>query len=532
MRLRLVRAILLTIVAVAPCAAQRYQLPGPVVDRTGPVTIWVLTPASRTDLDRIASKRLRAVQGGPILPKTVQESTAGDFGQVSSNYGQTSGSYGQTSGSYGTNASDHGQTAGSYGQSASDYGQNAGSFGKSASDHGQTAGSFGQSSSDFGFRLDGVPVTELSDADHRSKMTERMAARRRFERIAGDSYPATFVPVIAEELVEKLKAAEGTAEYPDVLLGVPLPNWWWGSGLGLTMLGAASPLNVASPEGLTLHGTIQMSILRNAPHPQSAMTFVMWMRGGFGSAFTCDKCPEMTDAQTQVGNIAIGAAETSWAGSRLGALADPEAAKFNAQLGRRLAFMGGTAGMQSGLEWRSWVASAFVGEQLAAVQVDGIGVSGEAFALMRAEVVLRRDVSRAWKVLHVTLNRPVLSDGTHAAPDMWDFFDRALGGAAPASVKNVGEAMPADGDVRPSRPDLWWDNPGDARLLVVEWQCEVDGEWSDPHLMLVPDVENRTRTRVTATFAYAAAKYRWRVWSVGAGGRTSIAAWRGLEIVQ
>ena len=77
-------------------------------------------------------------------------------------------------------------------------------------------------------------------------------------------------------------------------------------------------------------------------------------------------------------------------------------------------------------------------------------------------------------------------------------------------------------------PELWWDDPGDSGLLLVEWQNGT----GDSHLQFVPERAARLQVRVPAGFGSLAGMYRWRVWAMGAGGVVTLSPWRRITVLQ
>jgi hypothetical protein len=168
--------------------------------------------------------------------------------------------------------------------------------------------------------------------------------------------------------------------------------------------------------------------------------------------------------------------------------------------------------------------------RLAAVSLRVVAASDKVFGLAHPLVVLRLGSDGQWKVLHVSLNLPAIDE---------EKARRALMNTAPPAdaeirdgVKGVKLASPGEGETRPPMPRLVWDNGGGAGLQVVEWQRSAGDGWSDARLFLVGDQAARLQIDVTAEFAIFQARYRWRVWSVGAGGLMKISPWRTLNIAQ
>ncbi|HEY5331581.1 MAG TPA: hypothetical protein VIJ79_17005 [Acidobacteriaceae bacterium] len=498
--------------------AQRHRLREPVAARPQPVTVWVVVPGTDADRHRIArQKAIKQMQAGQALPTTVQEQTAGSFGRASSDAGQTAGSYGQTSSSSGTNASDTGQTAGSYGTTA-------GSFGTAASNHGQTAGSVGQTAGSFGETSGGSnSQSPESQSDEQSMQQAQQALQRSIGTGCAGAEPHRYAIVIADELRDKLTAAEGSAAYPDVLLDGAFPAWWDGSGLGLTLLGRPSFLEVA--EAQPNSSPLLAAIMVKAPHPAEARTFVEHLRTVMENGFSCDVA-KLEKQLEEPARTAASAVDQVLQGSSLGEMADPEAAKFSAEVARKLALGSFPPEVLSSLKFQVDVIAAEANERLAVVSLRVAASSPQSFGALNARVILRRADGGRWRVLQIT---PAV--GANSLQNGWDLLRPYTLPGEPARVAGISQAAPPDGDNRPPQPDLWWDNGGGAGLLVVEWQMNTGGGWTDTRLMYVPDRANRAKTRVTASFAVMPGEYRWRVWSMGEGGTMTLSPFRRLIVM-
>lgn len=493
----------------------------------GSLVVWVVRPGTRAEKLRIMTQKMQArVQTTPLLPTTVQEQTAGSFGQPSSNVGQTAGSAGQTAGSFGTNASDAGQTAGSYGTTSGSFGTVASDHGQTAGSVGQTAGSFGQTSSTHGHTLDGIslgppsgPPVSVSTTSH---VRDEMAGylQRTFSQLE-----VRTVDVIAEELQDKLVAAH-SADYPDVLLVDPgLGNY---NGPGLMVLGWPSFFDATDdPPRTPQWRDLKPVILTHAPHLAQAQAFVVWLRDA-GLCSWCGRALEKDVAGPAA--VAVSALQDVLQGDNLGALADAEAAHFSPRLARSLAWMEGGSNVPDDLKIRIDVMAGWANDRMAVFTVRGIGSSPSAFGVVHSLVTLRKDDGGRWKVLQISANMPLgsLHGGMRI---MESSASRSTNSKNPLHIVGISQAAPPDDDNRPPTPDLWWDNAGDAKLLVVEWQFGDGGGWTDPRLMMIPDTANRTKTRVAAQFASVYGAYRWRVWSVGAGGVMALSPWKRLNIL-
>jgi hypothetical protein len=326
---------------------------------------------------------------------------------------------------------------------------------------------------------------------------------------------------------------EGSADYPDVVIGTALPSWWDSSGVGLAMLGSLSFLDAGDlndPDaGRRADSALwpragRTVILTRAPHPERARAFVVWLRDE-GGCLNCWKAPDAKDKAIEAPvRVAMGALAQVLQGGGMGESADPDAAHFSADLARRLALTPPSPAVLDGLHFRMDVMQARANERLAVVSLRAIGSSEQAFGIVHAVAVLRRDANRRWKVLQISPNMSLRSVGT-----AWGVLGRFTDNAPPAHLAGISQAAPPDGDYRQPQPDLWWDNAGNAGLLAIEWQTNLGG-WTDPRLMLVSDSNPRLQTRVTATFARNPGEYRWRVWSVGAGGVVVLSPWKRLLI--
>jgi len=518
----------------------------------GSLNIWVIRQAvpKRKDLQIAALHH--------ATPLTYTEQTTGNFGQSATTFGQTAGSYGvssssptiavgagapgvtanstdeekaaavgyaaqtsgsfgQTSGSYGTAASDHGQTASSLGQTSSTYGT-------SASNHGQTAGSFGNSLS---------TIADAGNAASQAKGDPIRTASLEFEERLRRAFPGLqvkYTDVPSNELGDDLRAARGSKLYPDVLVG-PLPaEWWtgWQQEYGVALLRPAMFVD----DGLqSARSQPEVALLARAPHAVEARAFVLWLNDDDGVCLGCGGGVDLASVGAEgakAADVAKNAIGQLLNGESLGDQADPAMADFSPLLsqGVLLTTANGLAG-DADLQ----VENVSVNGKLAAVAMRVMVSSEKAFGAAHPLLVLRKDDDGQWRVLHVSLNLPVYEQQTvrkklmDSAPP-----DRADGGG-PAVVEGVSLASPLDGEKRQVMPELWWDNKGGAGLQVVEWQIYGQGGLADPQLFLVPDGASRLRTRTVAGFMNTPAKYRWRVWSVGAEGETKISPWRSVVIV-
>jgi hypothetical protein len=517
--------VLIVLTGVLASCAQTPDSPTAPLEQ-GPLTVWVVRHGTRAEVLRIKSRKIQAqAQATQVLPTTVQEQTAGSFGQISSNVGQTAGSYGQTAGSAGRNASDTGQTASSYGTTAGSFGTAASDHGQTAGSAGQTAGSFGQAASTYGQSLGGSSLSASNSTPVSAPVYSVIVGGLSVSLNHGFAkLEVRYVDVVAEELEDKLAAVEGKPEYPDVVLASALPQGWDGSGLGLTMLGLPTSLDIPDPALIKAWQRERVEILTRAPHPERARAFAVWMRyPGTDYFLSVDKS---ADAPARIAAGVLGGVLN---GDGLGVDADAEAAKFKGDLARQLALGLVPPEAVAGLEFKIGVTDASANDRLAAVTLSVIASSPRAFGVMIAHVVLRKDDAGHWKVLQISPNVRYGVPGTG-----WGamrLYTRAVIPERTAKIVAVSQAAPPDGDNRPPQPELWWDNNSDSGLLAVEWQMQFEG-WTDSRMFLVPNRDPRVQTRVRAEFAQTPGKYRWRVWAIGEGGVVKLSPWREMNILR
>lgn len=504
--------------------------------QNGRLVIWVVEPAAPTPL----SKALAIAALHNATPLTYQEHDAGTFGQTAGSYGteasnygkpadtasisappagtgyheQTSGSFGQTSGGYGTASSNYGQTASSLGQTASNYGVDS-------SNHGHDAGTYGNSLSTIA-QAGSPPAANAQNLS--AQQAEEMHG---LEQRVSTTFPNLHVQYLSADPVElraQLAAAQRAGKYPDLLMA-PAPGSWW-SGVqhefGVAMLQPAS----FYPDGVTQAEPPQprLAVLAHAPNMETARAFALWMSE---TGSSCDGCVlnNLAKNAQAPATVAISAVTRLLHGEALGAEADPEMAAFPPQ--SATALLASTASADTPL--RVEVMQAAAHGRVAAVELRAIAASRAAFGVVHPLVVLRRDDDGRWRVLHVSLDLPPAEQQSERRTLMSSI--EAAPQAAHTEPAGISQASPANGDTRPPQPVLWWDNRGGASLQVIEWQVDQSGQWTDPRLYLATDVGARLRTQVTARFADSPAVYRWRVWSVGAGGAMKISPWSTLKIV-
>jgi hypothetical protein len=547
------RTLTLCAAALLPAVCLAQELPPSLEPlRHGPLTIWFIVPPSPLPVP-IASNYLIKRP----TPTTYQEQTAGTFGQSASTFGQNSGSYGLPSdtsaistrkAAQGENAPDPGadgigyreQTSGSFGQTSS-------SYGSVSSDHGQTAGSFGQTAGSTGINAGNYGQTASSLGSGRAagdKAASRSSSvvQNSIASFLPQPFPdlqVKFLDVAADELQDRLTAAEGTAEYPDMLAG-PLPDTWGNDARGQFLLDTIQPAAIYKdglPESVldNLATFAQLSILARAPHREAARALALWTSEW---PSVCAGCQQDDQVRRQpYVTVALSAMNRLLRGTALGELGDAEMATFPPPLGRLILTTSANTPVQDGAArvdvLKASVDGGWRSGRLAAVSVRVVASSDTVFGLAYPLVILRKREDGQWKVLHVSLNLPAAQE---------EKIRLALMSTRPTSVAEtragvlgVHLATPQDGDTRPSAPVLSWDNGGGAGLQVVEWQTNMQENgpdaWSDARLYLVRDTGARLKTEVTAGFAIHQARYRWRVWSVGAAGETKISPWRTINVV-
>jgi hypothetical protein len=490
--------------------------------------VWIVSPESDPN---------PLVVAGVPFPQTLpgyQEQTAGSFGQTAGSVGQTAGSVGQTTGSFG-------QTSGSTGQSAGSTGQTAGSFGRSASTVGRNAGDAGRTMADFGVSTTGLAGAA---AAANAPLGNREAPRRGagwdgFLNVAQQEYSAlriTYVDIYRNDLTAALQITAGTTQAPDLLLGSPLPPEWTRADGLARKLGspiAWTSLRVAQTEDGYGVGAFhpEAAVLANAPDSQAAQAFYLWFadRGAEGHRGIV-----VPPAQRLVAELAMRATREVL-GGQVPDDADAQMARFSADaMNAMLMGQAGGAG-----EAHTDITALQVFDTLGVAAVRATTAGGAALGVAHAVVVLRKDDAGRWHVLQISPN---------LAPELqaqaWQTLVRYAEANAPAGmmgsaalvtegyeVKGIAAPSPGDGENRTAQPELGWDNRGGSTLQVVEWQRELPEGWTGTNLFFVPDNNMRLRTRVTARFAVALGKYRWRVWSVGRGGKMLIGAWRTINIV-
>jgi len=495
----------------------------------GTLTIWVVKPSPKQAFGTGNIKDLG----------TFRSQTAGSFGQTSSTYGEAASDHGQTASSYGQNASTYGQAAGDHGQAAGSFGQTASSYGQAASDTGQTAGSFGHSLSNIA----DAETTDAQAVDAAEIAAEKNAARHApqppdpFRDLLRTELKADFsgiqvniVTVFSDQLKDWLTAEEGQTDYPDVLVGDPLPSVWWSTlahDLGVVVVGKPNhfPLEDVEPLHPTLSASLETAILLRAPHSLAARAYVLWIEErGHGNLAGMRLIPDTTQAPVAV---ALAAVNSVMGGNSIGS-PDLKMATFSPALARLQAL--GTPSVEplGELNLHVDVLNAGANSRFAVVQLRAIVSSENAFGVMHPLVVLRRSDDGNWKVLQFT---PSLdSDLLDRANTRLQPYTVRVARAKLVQVGDVTQSTPSDNDVRPPTPELAWDNGGGGNLLIVEWQRHGGTDWMGSWMYFVTEGEVRSQTRATARFAARQGIYRWRVWNLGTGGMLKLSSWRTMNI--
>jgi hypothetical protein len=463
----------------------------------GTLTVWVT--------QRIPTRMTAPV----VLDKTVHQQSVGSFGQ----------------------------SASSVGKSASNHGQSAGSFGQSTSNYGTSANNYGQSSASFGHSLDTIADAGGLDAQAMqgsAKIPAKVAMaspdpyRDRLRAELKRSFydlKANFVTVAADQLQEKLAAAEGQAGYPDVIVGDPLPAEWQNiaKDAGVVMVGSPGVIEQEANQIAQMSNTWQAVILLRAPHPDAAKAFVVWLReAGWDSR----QLRLIKSDAREATNAATTAIEDLLGGTKI-AEADPLSADFSSAL-TLWAVLEAPPPIMAELTFHTDVLRAVANERFAVVALRVVASSERAFGVIHPLVVLRRVDGGRWKVLQISPN--LAFDLQAHAFDRLRSYAVRVGPEHLAHVAGISQAAPLDGDYRPLVPDMWWDNGDGGSLLIVEWQLRYGSSWSDSKMYLIPDIAPRLQTRVTALFANVPGAYHWRVWMLGTGGALTISPWRTMNI--
>ncbi len=331
----------------------------------------------------------------------------------------------------------------------------------------------------------------------------------------------------ADDLAARLAAGAGVGASPDVLVGTiaaERATMLYLQDERVAVLGRDVALRQEIERGKPLHFS-DAAILRRAPHPEEARAFAFWLAED-------DQCPNcgvrhVSRTAEAPAVVALRAVETLLNGGDPGGDADPAFAKLSPEVGRRLALMGSSQTTPDDAGLRAEVLSGVANERIAAIGLRVEASSATGFGVLHPAAVLRRGADGRWRVLQVSTD--LARDDAGPVP-AFTAFARPVRPEEVKPVAGITQAAPLDGDSRSGTPELWWDNAGDAGLLVVEWQTNAPEGWSDTHLFYVPDGGPRLQVRVTASFAHPTHEYRWRVWSVGTGGALGLSEWRRLTV--
>jgi hypothetical protein len=381
----------------------------------------------------------------------------------------------------------------------------------------------------------GFTASKIVDPDspetHPSQKLEEVRDPQadRLESVFKDSFPGTrveFKQLYDDELMDKLASAEGTAEYPDVVMGWSLPaSWLTHPAEGrVTILGSRWAITEDSnPAYMDPIDTADISISLRAPHPEAARAFVVWLSERRRSLRPNQLTTIMKGDATVPAATAVRVVEDMLTS---GAVEDrdPEEAEFSGAIARMRAL--GPA--PPNLGFHADVLFAEANEHLALVTLRVIASSETAFGVVHPLVVLRRSPKGEWKVLQVTPNLEFEMQGR--AVRWLDHYAAPSKKQELKQVKGISQAAPLDGDSRQPKPELWWDNSGDGTLLIVEWQNSYGPRLSDSRMFFVNDSAFHLQTRITAEFANVPGTYQWRVWTVANSGVLTISPWRKLII--
>lgn len=466
-----------------------------LTDSSGPLIVWLVRPVEHVQLP----------------DQTLHQQTAGSYGTNASNYGTTAGSYGQTAGSYGRNAGDAGTTAG-------DYGQTAGSYGNSLSTIGE-AGAANRRAADA-----------RADAAYQR---ERDPYRDQLRGEIGGQLPTlqpTYVAVPAEQLAARLAQVQGSSNVPDVVMGEPQLQPESRDvlrGVTATALGTPGLLPIEDAEPPVLAPAPEAVLMVAARHASAARAFLVALREPASEEhdFT------WTDANREPVTLAVQAVQAVLLGGSIDA-ADKEFGSFAPTAARLRELAPQSAQALAGLRAETRPRVAELNDQLAVVRLFSVLASPRGFGTVHPLVVLRHGADGHWRVLSFTLNlAPELGAQALAilAPYTQPTKPTQLGQPQPVSAMT-----PRDSDVVQPPPQLGWQNAGGGTLLVVEWQLRTGSatapDWTDSNLYFVPDDGSRLQTRAEARFANRAGVYRWRVWTVGAGGVLRLSDWHLLHV--
>ncbi len=334
------------------------------------------------------------------------------------------------------------------------------------------------------------------------------------------------VPVSPVDLRERFAGIGNGVKQPDLLLSgtaIRDKNPFL-ADLSLTSLGT-------EPEGMLPWGSDLQPwnpryrhdwlILSSATHPDVARAFVVWLEDGMRAHA---ELRPLGGPVRGPSSLALSVAQSALSGGQIGS-ADPDAAKVPVAILQGAAFHPAAPDALDGVAVKVDVLAWAANERFAVYGLRAIASSPRAFGVAHPLLILRRGEDGNWRVLQMSANLAAdrLSDSFGM---LWPYA-RAVRPELVKAVVGVTLAAPVDGDIRSGMPELWWDNAGDARLLAVEWQLSS----RDTHLFLVQDDGPRLQVRVRATFAEVPGAYRWRVWSLGAGGTMNLSPWRQVTVL-
>jgi hypothetical protein len=350
------------------------------------------------------------------------------------------------------------------------------------------------------------------------------SARRQLQAALDDKFPDNqidFTLVDPEDFQDDLKAVVGTEDFPDVVFLLEPAAWWGRMGLGIHVL--SDPLNggflPVTRRPLDQMGDWQ--ILRVAPHPLVARAFISWLadRDWPQEEPSTDR-PE--HSVPGAGDVALQAVIETLAGRKIDSMADPDMADFDARTARARALGLAERSTEAGANLQTGVTVVKANDRLAVALVRTRVDSAWDFGIVHSMVILRRG-REGWKVLQLTpAGSPALMTPRFRELES---VCRTVPSDQIAKLGGVSLASPPDGDHRDGPFELWWDNGGNASLLLVEWQQPIG--WASTNLYFLPDRHPRDTTRVPSPFAASA--LNWRVWALGTGGVVTLSPWRSMR---
>ncbi len=466
-----------------------------LTEGSGPLIVWLVRPLEHVQLP----------------DQTLHQQTAGSYGTTSGNYGTTSGSYGQAAGSYGHNAGDTGTNAGDYGQTAGSYGNSLSSIGSAGAN-------------------DMKAADARADAAYQRERDSYRDELRGQVRMSLPSLQPSYVAVAADQLAARLAQVQGSSDAPDVVMGEPqlqpetrdvlrgVVAVALGTNGLLPIEDAAPPVLTAPPEAVLMQG---------ARHARAARAFLVALREPASEEHDF----AWTDENREPVTRAVQAAQAVLLGGGIDG-ADREFGSFSPTAARKRALAPPSAQALAGLLAQTRPRVAELNDQLAVVRLFSVVASPNGFGTVHPVVVLRHAADGHWRVLSLTLNlAPELGAASLAmfAPYTQPTKPEQLGHPQPVTA-----ATPRDNDLVQPLPQLGWHNAGGGTLLVIEWQLRTGSrtapDWTDSNLYFVPDDGSRLQTRAEARFASRAGVYRWRVWTVGAGGVLRLSDWHTLQV--